>query len=321
MTEPWSLPDVLQARVRTASDRPFFSMIGEPALSVGEMELRSRRLANGLRELGVGFGDRVLVMMPNCTEFVEAWLAINRLGAVLVTVNTAYRGSFLEHVATNSDARVMIVASRFLPTVLVSEAAMPRLETLVVTRDDVPAEARTRIEGVASCKPQRLRQISFESIGAASERGIDVHVAPSDLSAIVYTSGTTGKSKGVMIPHAQMYLNPLVYLEQLGLGRDDVFYSALPLFHTNALALQVYGALIAGCRVHLAPAVQRQPLAGRHPRQRRNGDEPPGCHDRLRVSTGADAARCRQCSANCQCRAHTCIHRAGFRAAVRRAAG
>lgn len=245
MTESWSLPDVLAAQTQHAPHRAFFSMIGEPVLSVGEVELRSRRVANGLRELGVGFGDRVLVMLPNGLEFIEAWFAINRLGAVLVTVNTAYRGSFLEHLASNSGAKVMIVDAAFLPVVAASEAALPELEVLVVAHASSPV--------VGEARPPRLRSVSFGSLRSAPERGIDVRVSARDLSAIVYTSGTTGKSKGVMIPHAQMYLNPLVYLEQLGIGRDDVFYSALPLFHTNALALQVYGALIAGCRVHLAP--------------------------------------------------------------------
>lgn len=244
MNEPWSLPAILQARASTGGARPFFSMIGEPAISVGEMELRSRRIANGLAELGVGFGDRVLVMLPNCTEFVEAWFAINRLGAVLVTINTAYRGMFLEHIANNAGAQLMICAAEFLPVVLASEAAMPMLRSLVVARSGAAA---------AQPAPQRLARVEFDALRAGSERGLDVQVSPRDLSAIVYTSGTTGKSKGVMIPHAQMFLNPQVYIEQLDIGRDDIFYSALPLFHTNALALQVYGALIAGCRVHLAP--------------------------------------------------------------------
>lgn len=243
MSDSWSLPAVLESRARAAPERLFFSMMGEPALTVGSIELSSRRIANGLRELGVGFGDRVLVMLPNCTEFVEAWFAINRLGAVLVTVNTAYRGSFLEHLAENSGARVMVVGSAFRAVVLASESAMPGLEMLVV--------AGSPVDGTPD--PSRLKEVSFESLRGAPERELDVKVSPRDLSAIVYTSGTTGKSKGVMIPHAQMFLNPQVYIEQMGIGSEDVFYSALPLFHTNALALQVYGALIAGCHVHLAP--------------------------------------------------------------------
>ena len=243
MTESWSLPDVLESRTRLTPDRPFFSMMGEPTLSVGEIELSSRRVANGLREMGVGFGDRVLVMLPNCLEFIEAWFAINRIGAVLVTVNTAYRGSFLEHLATNSGARVMIAASSFMSIILASEASMPGVDTMVVVHNGPGLES----------KPQRMHKVDFESLRNAPEHGIDVIVTSRDLAAIIYTSGTTGRSKGVMLPHAQVYLNPCVYLEQLGIGNDDVFYAALPLFHTNALALQVYGALIAGCRVHLAP--------------------------------------------------------------------
>lgn len=243
MNEARSLPAVIAARAREAPERPFLAMAGHAMLSVGEMELRSRRVGNGLRELGVGFGDRVLVMLPNCVEFVEAWFASNRLGAAIVTVNTAYRGAFLEHVVNNAKARLMIVAAAFVDAVLASAPAMPTLDVLVVVGD----------HGDRTDIPRRMTVVSYLSLHQAGEGVLDAEVAAHHLSAIVYTSGTSGPSKGVMLPHGQMYMNPYVYLEQLGIDADDVMYCALPLFHTNALTLQVYGALIARCRVVVAP--------------------------------------------------------------------
>lgn len=242
MTEDWSVPKTLNRQVAKDPDRPFLAMSGGPVISVGEVARRSRRVANGLRELGVGFGDSVLVMLPNCVEFIEAWFAINSLGAVIVPVNTGYKGSFLEHVANNAGARVAVVDVSFLPEVLSSRPRLTTLESMVLV--GAPG---------LQARPMEMPTVLFDAFRAASDEPIDVDVKGSDLAAIVYTSGTTGKSKGVLIPHAHLYLNPHVYLEQMGVRDDDVFYSCLPLFHTNALGLQVYGALIAGCTVHVAP--------------------------------------------------------------------
>lgn len=241
MIEDWSVPKTLSRQVSKDGDRPFLAMAGEPVLSVGEIARRSRRVANGLRELGVGFGDRVLVMLPNCVEFIEAWLAINSLGAVIVPVNTGYKGSFLEHVANNAAAKLVVVDAGFLAGVLASKPRLVALETVVLVGQSEPDEA------------PGLTIIPFGTLRDAADKPVDVEVKGSDLAAIVYTSGTTGTSKGVLIPHAHLYLNPHVYLDQLGVRADDIFYSCLPLFHTNALGLQVYGALIAGCTVHVAP--------------------------------------------------------------------
>ncbi|TWT13580.1 AMP-binding protein [Reyranella sp. CPCC 100927] len=228
----------MQADKRAA--RPFVRMMGAPFISFGEMELRTRRLANALAELGVSHGDRVLVMMRNSTAFIETWLAVNRLGAVLVTVNTAYTGAFLVHVANNSAARVMVIDASFLPRLLEVEGKCSHLRTVIVA----PQAPRA--------PDSRLTLLAFDEVRHGRETGIDVRVTGSDIGAIIYTSGTTGPSKGVLIPHAQIYFNPLIYIEQLGLTADDRVYTCLPLFHTNALIVQVFGALLLGAPVSMA---------------------------------------------------------------------
>jgi len=231
---------VLGRQAERFGDRPFFSMVGGVAVTYGELELATRRLANSLQELGVVHGDRVLIMMANRQEFVETWLALHRLGAVAVTVNTAYRGVFLEHVANNSGARFVVAGAEFVPTIVESESACRHLKAIICAGT------------VSGVRDTGLELLSYGQLRAGSEAGIDVAVSGADISTIIYTSGTTGPSKGVLIPHAQLYLNPVVYNEQMGLTEGDRFYSCLPLFHSNALIVQLFSAMCLGAPLTLA---------------------------------------------------------------------
>ncbi len=232
-------PHALVAQAERFGERPFFSMVGGKFATYGDMELATRRLANAFRELGIGHGDRVMIMMANCPEFMESWLALHRLGAVTVTVNTAYRGIFLEHVANNSGARFIVAGAEFVPTIVESEAACAGLKAIVCVGD--PPAVSTRLE-----------LLPYAQLRDGPQTGIDVAVSGSDISTIIYTSGTTGPSKGVLIPHAQLYMNSVVYNGQFGLTQNDRFYSCLPLFHSNALIVQCFSALCLGAPVSVA---------------------------------------------------------------------
>jgi len=93
----WIFSAVLAHRARQAPARPFLQYATTPPLTYGEVDRRVHRLAHGLRALGVAPGDRVLVMLPTSIEFLLVWWAANRIGAVEVSVNNAYKGYFLAH--------------------------------------------------------------------------------------------------------------------------------------------------------------------------------------------------------------------------------
>ena len=233
----WVLPRVLERQAHAAADRPFLEMVGQPAISFGEMEHRTRRVANALAALGVAFGDHVAVMLPNSVAFIETWIAVARLGAVLVPLNTAWRGDLLRHVLRDCGARLAIVDASLLPAL--AQAWVPGSgDTLVVV-----AAAGALPDGA----------ISFAALQAGAETALAVDVAVHHPAALLYTSGTTGRSKGVLLPHGHLHLDPQVYIEQLGLTAADVIYTCLPLFHANALLLGAYTALILGARLVLAP--------------------------------------------------------------------
>lgn len=244
--EEWIFSRVLAHRARTHGDRPFLGMLDGPALTYQAVDRLVNRLAHGLLAFGVGRGDRVLIMLPNSIEFMLTWWAANRIGAIEVSVNPAYKGYFLEHLVNNSGGRVMVVARPLLRQLAASEDKLGSLETLVVHPG--PDEA-----GPDAPAFRRLAVRRFEELLAPSEDPPDVPLSPRDLCAIMYTSGTTGPSKGVMLPNAQCHLFAESTADLTRLTEADAYFVATPLYHGNAPIMQVYPAMLAGARAVLCP--------------------------------------------------------------------
>jgi carnitine-CoA ligase len=232
----WVLPELLRERARELGDQPFLSFaVDDATATYAEADERSDRLAAGLAALGVDRGDRVLVMTGNRIEFVLTWFALNKLGAFHAPINTDYRGEFLEHVANTAQARLMVVEARHVPAVAASRERLPFLEELIV------------VGGAAETPGFAVR--AFEDVPAADEPPA-VAITPADTYAVLFTSGTTGRSKGALMPYAHGHLLNERNLELLDLDRDGTYISELPLFHINA-HMTVYGCLIVGARARL----------------------------------------------------------------------
>lgn len=238
----WIFSRVLEHWAGKAPDRPFLQFMDTPPLPYGEINRRVNRYAHGLLRLGVRPGDRVLLMLPNSVEYLVVWLAVNRVGAVEVSVNNAYKGYFLEHLVNNSGGRLMVVAGEFLDVIRASERQLPTLDTLVVYGSEVP---RPTFE--------RLRVLPWEVLDVPSEAAPGVPLSPRDLCAIMYTSGTTGPSKGVMMPNAHCHLFAECTANLTRLTGDDCYFVATPLYHGNAPMMQVYPAMLVGARAVIWP--------------------------------------------------------------------
>jgi crotonobetaine/carnitine-CoA ligase len=234
----WVLPNLLRERAQELGDAPFLSFaVDEATLTYAEADRCTDQLAAGLGRLGVAHGDRALVMLGNRVEFVLSWFALNRLGAFHAPMNTDYRGDFLEHLVNTAQAKVMILESRFVATVVASQQRMPLLEELVVVG---PA-----FEGDSG----RFRVHAFGDL-LLDEPPPRIEVTPADVYAVLFTSGTTGRSKGALMPYAHGHLLTERNLELLDMDRDSLYISELPLFHINA-HMTVYGALITGGRARM----------------------------------------------------------------------
>jgi crotonobetaine/carnitine-CoA ligase len=219
-TAEQTLPTMLERAAAANGDRPLLRF-DDVVWSYAGLRDDVARLAAGLAEYGIGGGDRVLVVSENRPDVLRLWLACGWLGAVLVPVNTALRGEGLRHVLTSARAR----------------AVAP------------DAAARQRV-AEAGVEPTWVLDQGGLPVGT---RAVPPHpVGPGDTGAILYTSGTTGPAKGVLCPHAQWYWWGIKTGEVLGIGRESVLYTSLPLFHTNALNAFCQ-ALVAGATYVLGP--------------------------------------------------------------------
>src|SRR5690606_32471759 len=153
-------------------------------------------LARCLSAEGVRAGQRVLVMLPNTQQAVHAWLAANLLNAVDVSINTGYKGQSFEHAANLSGAQLLVTTSDHLPVVLNSAVRLTALRT-VILMDDAPA-AEAPLAG-------HLQVKKYRDLEPATSECVDAHIAmPWDIASVIYTSGTSGPAKGVMMPHGQV---------------------------------------------------------------------------------------------------------------------
>jgi malonyl-CoA/methylmalonyl-CoA synthetase len=189
-------------------------------LTFGEIRDRGDRFADALRRRGVGVGDRVALYMANRVEFVDVFLACVRAGFVLVPINVLYREREIAHIVADSEPRLVVTTSG-------NEALFPA-ECEVVNIDDLTADA--------------MRGSS------------DYHRPPIDGDApvaIVYTSGTTGRSKGAMLTHNNLAANATALVACWRITSDDRYLAALPLFHVHGLGNGVCSWLLSGCTMRL----------------------------------------------------------------------
>lgn len=225
-----NVADVLEGHRRIRPDKTAVIGVDDRSLTYAELYDQGQRMAAGLDQLGLGRQDAVAVMLENHIDRVVMWAGANLGGFIEVTVNTAYKGDLLRHVLTNSMAATVVIEGNWCSRLAPFADQLTHIETLV-------------IRGPADCElPPAWKVIDFAELGrkdaAATHRP-----KVSDISAIIYTSGTEGPSKGVLCPHGHAFATGTY---PLTIRSDDVVLVNLPLFHAGGLWHGLYGALIHG---------------------------------------------------------------------------
>ena len=235
----WVLPEVLGEQARKRPGNCWIEMTDGGTLTFGQADAEVSRVAGFLAGLGVKPGDMVAVFLPNGLDFVRVWLGLGRLGAVAVLLNTDLTGSFLHHQLESCGAALAVVDRVRLDALRSIGGGLTHLRRIIVVDAEKPFDAGP-----------------FEAIDWSAWRSAVAYEGPSprpqDIACIMYTSGTSGPSKGVLMPHAHCYLYGLGAIDALRLTSEDRYYIVLPLFHANGLLMQLGAALIAGI-----PAVVR----------------------------------------------------------------
>ncbi len=224
---------LLKRQATRYGPRPFLTF-GEQTISFAALQEMSDRAAAGLAALGVGKGDRVALMLDNCVEYLALWFGLSRLGAVEVPLNTAQRGAVLAHMLRISKARLVVSEAHHLPAI-------------DAVRDDLAWSLLTVVRGA----PQPAGAVSLDELMACTDQPPEIEVSAQDPYAIMFTSGTTGPSKGALMPQGYALAAARQICDATGYGEEDCLYNALPVFHGNAQVLSALPALMAGARMVL----------------------------------------------------------------------
>ncbi|MFF1915977.1 long-chain fatty acid--CoA ligase [Streptomyces sp. NPDC058239] len=201
------------------------------AIDYAGLHDRCTRLAHVLRDAGVGRGDRVAYLGPNHPAFLETLFATGLLGAVFVPLNTRLAVPELLHQLTDSGSRVLVHAVQ--PDGRVADLATGAGVTTLLAVQAGPGPAYEELLAAADTDP------------------VDEEVRHEDVCLIMYTSGTTGRSKGAVLTHGNIIWNSLNVLVDTDLAVDEVALVAAPLFHTAALNMSCLPTLLKGGTVLL----------------------------------------------------------------------
>jgi crotonobetaine/carnitine-CoA ligase len=231
---------VLRDRAASSPDRPYLRYGDGPWLGYGDVDAGANRVANALLARGLEPGECVSTLLPNSVDNVLAWFGILKAGGVQSPVNTAYVGEFFSWVLNLTRSRFLVISDAWLERLARVAADLPHLQHVIVW----PSGER---EG----EDPALRWEPFAALLEAPDRDPGVEVGWTNDARIMFTSGTTGRSKGVIKQHASDYFSGRTYCEVCSVTEEDVLFSCLPLFHSNAQVLCTYPAMIAGARVAL----------------------------------------------------------------------
>ena len=189
-------------------------------LTFGDLETRSNRLAHLLASRGITRGDRLGFFLPNRVEFIDLFLACVKAGIIVVPINVLYREREISHIISDAEPKAVVTTSelaQFIPA-----------DTSVWNIDELVAEAATH-------DSVRVR----------------LPLDGDDPAAIVYTSGTTGKSKGAVLTHNNFAVNATNLLACWRITYEDRYFAALPLFHVHGLGNGIHIWLASGCKMRL----------------------------------------------------------------------
>ncbi|NOZ07016.1 MAG: long-chain fatty acid--CoA ligase [Chloroflexi bacterium] len=196
---------------------------GDQKVTFAELNVRANQLAHAFSRLGLCKGDRAAFYLPNSLELVTTYLAFLKLGVITVPINLLYRETEITHIAGDCTPRLLVTGKEQLGVIAPLRDRLNSVEHIVLAED--------------------LPQLA----AGETSRAPMLPAGGDDLAVILYTSGTTGRSKGAMLSHDNFVANIAGVTRAWAWRADDQFLLTLPLFHAHGLAVGLHGALATGC--------------------------------------------------------------------------
>lgn len=242
----WTIPQLAAERAAKSSDSLFVKELHGEEETYSKFIGNSKVLASFLSKMGAQQSEKIALLANNSIPALHAWLATNLLGAIDVSINTGLRGQSLTHVLNASSPKIIIMDSEFVGSLADLDDSFTGLETLLILdRNNDIDVSKTWLGRLNIVKyTEVINKFSFENIDFPDVRA-------SDIASVIFTSGTTGPAKGVMMPHAHVCLLALQTAYEARINESDVYYSAHPLFHIAGKFMGVLAIFAAGGKLIL----------------------------------------------------------------------
>lgn len=235
---PSNLGQLLEQRMRAAPGKQFLiSEADGRRFTYTEFDAAVNRASRLLVRHGIGKGDAVSLLMPNSAEYVIAYFACWKLGAIAGPVNSLLKAHEIEFVISDSEAKALLIHSDFLPIVETIRNGLATLQAVIQFDDEAAATSQFSTHS----DDLTLSDSTLSGVNLDSE------------AIIIYTSGTTGKPKGCLLTHGNLIANARQISQWLGFTKDDRLLSVMPLFHMNAVSVTTMAALYAGGSTVVTP--------------------------------------------------------------------
>ena len=234
-------PVAALARAVAAHPHKLFLDFSGERYSYAQFDALSNRMAHALAALGVKAGATVASLLDNHIDAVVLWIALNKLSAVSVPLNTALKGEFLRHQVVDSGAEIVVCEAAYAPRLFVVAQHLGHVKRLLYRGD------------LRSQPPVDFQVEPLDHHRGDDESPLSELPDPAALNALIYTSGTTGPSKGCMVSGNQMCHVARLLLRAAPFGPNDVLWTPLPLYHMNAIATGVVSTLLVGASISIAP--------------------------------------------------------------------
>ena len=229
---PRTLGGIIAARAAEHPDKVFIHL-EERSVTFGELDESANRFANRMKDLGIEPGDSIGIMLDNCPEFLAAWVGTAKGGFVEVPVNTGYKGDLLAYLLNQADVRALVIDARWVDRIVAIASNLATLRHLIVVGEGQDGEAK--VSG-----PHAYQDF----IAAGSPDAPEVEVNTFDTAVILFTSGTTGPSKGAVRSHRANFSIAEATIELMDYQPGEVLFTVFPLYHVNAKTNTVIPALI-----------------------------------------------------------------------------
>lgn len=216
---------------------------GRRQFSYGETNQRVNRLAHALLNLNLKKGDKVSVLLENCIEIVEVYLACAKTGLVINPINFRLTAKDVGYIAANADSKAFIVDEEFVPVVESIRKEIPKIEDFIIVGDQTISDYHNY----------------NNLLDKSPDTEPDCSVKPEDTWVLLYTSGTTGKPKGVVRSHESYTAFYLINAVDFGFRPDDICLNIMPLCHVNSTFFSFTFTYIGGA-IYIHPARRFQPV-------------------------------------------------------------